>query len=143
MSDLSIAQSIFVRDSPAFVVVKDGQELGRGHAPGIRELLSALFTLGDTARGASLADRVTGKAVAMAAAHAGLVAIYTPLASERALPVCQAYGIELQAMQVIALILNVRGDGPCPLERTVGPIDEPAAGVRALAEFVRLPLPNL
>jgi hypothetical protein len=141
MTDLEIARTIFERDAPTFLLVRHGQELARGNAQGIRELLAALFALGAQARGASLADKVTGKAVAMAAAHAGVVAIYTPLAGERALPVCQAHGIALHAAQVIPLILNARGDGPCPLERTVGPIDGTTEGVRALAEFVHLPMP--
>ena len=141
MTDMEIARTIFERDAPTFVLVSRGRELVRGNAQGIRELLAALFALGVQARGASLADKVTGKAVAMAAAHAGIVAIYTPLASERALPICQAHSIALHATQIIPLILNVRGDGPCPLERTVGPIDGSAEGVRALAEFVHLPMP--
>ena len=123
------------------MLVRQGQELARGNAQGIRELLAALFALGVQARGASLADKVTGKAVAMAAAHAGIVAIYTPLASERALPICEAHGIQIHATRLIPLILNLHGDGPCPLERTVGPIDGSAEGVRALAEFVHLPMP--
>ncbi len=142
MTDIELARAIYERDTPTFVIVRDGREIARGNRQGIRELLETLFCLGASAQAASLADKVAGKAVAMTAAFAGICSIYTPLASERALSVCQAHGIELSAAQIIPLVLNASGDGPCPLERTVGPIDQPTAAVYALAEFVHLVMPE-
>lgn len=120
----------------AFALVRDGVELARGTRDGIAELLAATDALGTQAAGASLADKVVGKAVALVAAHRGIGAIDTPLASEAAARFLKGRGLALRATAVVPVILNRRGDGPCPLEALTGPLEEPATAVTKLREFL-------
>lgn len=120
----------------AFVLVRDGRVLASGTREGVSELLDAVGTAGDAARGASLADKIVGKAVAMVAVHAGVVSVYTPLGSEAAARALAERGIAFEAERLVPLIRNKRNDGPCPMERLSLPLDEPAAVVAALREFV-------
>ena len=136
MKDLELAKQTLHADARAFVLVKDERVLACGTRDGIGELLDTLDWLGEAARGASLADKVVGKAVAQVAVHAGLRAIYTPLASEAARRVLDLAHISLDADHVILLILNKRGDGACPMERLTAPLDSPHDAVNALREFV-------
>lgn len=136
MNDLAFARQAFQAENYAFVLVKDDCVLATGAQEGVGELLANITALGETLRGASLADKIVGKAVAMVAADAGLASIYTPLASEAALQVCQEYGIVFQADQLVPLIRNKRNDGLCPMERLTLPIQQPAEAVAALREFV-------
>jgi Domain of unknown function (DUF1893) len=136
MTDLELAIQILRAEGLSFVLVKDGQTLARGSRDGIGELLAAAETLGETARGASLADKVAGKAVAMVAAHLGLGAVFSPLASQAAQQVLIRHGIPLQVERLVPLILNRRNDGPCPMERLTMPLEEPSEAVAALKEFV-------
>ena len=64
MNDLSQARQLLDSAKLAFVLVKDGQVIASGDDYGVRELLAAVDRLGPLARGASLADKIVGKAVA-------------------------------------------------------------------------------
>lgn len=138
MSDLDQAKQIFGAGSYSFVAVRDGQVIATGARDGIGELLDALERHPGAMQGASLADKVVGKAVALVSLHAGIRAIYTPLASQAARRVLDSHGIPLQADRLVPLIRNKRNDGPCPMERLTAPLDEPADAVTALREFVSL-----
>ncbi len=137
MTDLELAKQVLNQDALAFVLVKKGSILKTGTRDGIGELIETIDTLGDRARDASLADKIVGKAVAMVARHAGLDAIYSPLASQAALDALAPAHILLEYDRLVPLILNKRNDGPCPMERLTLPIYEPQQAVDALREFAR------
>ncbi len=136
MTDLEQAKVTFHAEGASFVVVKDGAVLASGMADGIGELLAAVESLGSGLAGASLADKIVGKAVALVAVHAGIRAVYSPLASEEGRRVLESRGIQLQADRMVPLILNKRGDSACPMERLTMPLDDPQEAVTALTAFV-------
>ena len=86
--------------------------------------------------GASLADKVVGKAVASIVAFAGIVAVNTWLASQTAEHFLNSQGIPMVATKRVPQILNRRGDGPCPLEKLTLMIDDPALAVAKMHEFI-------
>lgn len=136
MTDLELAKHKLLSDSLAFVIAKDNAILRTGTREGIGELIDATHELGDAAAGASLADKIAGKAVAMVARAAKLRAIYSPLASQAALDALAADRIPLEYDRLVPLILNKRNDGPCPMERLTLPIQDPQQAVAALVHFV-------
>lgn len=136
MDFLEYAIHLYPLGEFAFIIVQDGEVVATGTHEGIGELLEAVAKHGDSLRGAGLADKIVGKAVAMVAAYAGITEIYTPLGSEAAQKVCEQYGISFHPEQLVPLILNKRNDGPCPLERLTLPLTQPAEAVAALREFV-------
>jgi Domain of unknown function (DUF1893) len=136
MNDLERAKGFLYSGSYAFVIVKQGQVIASGMRDGLDELLETVVQHGGALRGASLADKIVGKAVAMVAVYAGIRDIYTPLGSQAAQQVLEANDIVFQAERLVPLIRNKRDDGPCPMERLTLPIDEPVEAVIALREFV-------
>lgn len=136
MTNLELAKQIFESAAYAFVIVRDGQVIATGTRDGVGELLDAVAQHGDALRGASLADKVVGKAVAMVAVHAGLADVYTPLGSQAAAAVLNANNIPFTAERMVPLIQNKRNDGACPMERLTMPLTEPADAVIALQNFV-------
>jgi hypothetical protein len=136
MNDIELARTTFQSNAYAFVLVKDARVVATGTREGIGELLDVVAEHGATLRGAALADKIVGKAVAMVAAYAGITNVYTPLGSQAAQKVLADYGIPFQADYLVPLIRNKRNDGPCPMERLTQPLDEPAEAVKALGEFV-------
>ncbi|HEX7594105.1 MAG TPA: DUF1893 domain-containing protein [Anaerolineae bacterium] len=136
MTDLELAKQKLTRDSLAFVIAKGGAILRTGTREGIGELIEAVGALGDAVRGAALADKIVGKAVAMVARAARLGAVYSPLASQAARDALAIDQIPLEYDRLVPLILNKRNDGPCPMERLTLPIDDPVQAVDALREFV-------
>jgi len=137
MTDLQLAKQKLQSDSLAFVIVKDGAIVQTGTRDGIGELIDALDALGAQARGASLADKIVGKAVAQVALAVRLRAVYSPLMSQAACDALARDRIAVEYDRLVPLILNKRNDDPCPLERLTLPLDDPDAAVAALREFLR------
>lgn len=137
MTDLEIAKQKLRNDALAFVLVKEGAVLRVGTREGIGELIEALDALGEQARGAALADKIVGKAVAQVARLAQIRAIYSPLMSQAACDALAREHIAFEYERRVPLIHNKRNDGPCPLERLTLPLDDPAVAVAALRDFLR------
>jgi hypothetical protein len=135
MTDLLQARQILQAEKLGFALVRDGHEIARGSASSTHELLAAVDRLGEQARGSSLADKVVGKAVALIAAHAGIVEVYAGLMSQSAVPVLDAHQISWRADIMVPGIMNRRNDDLCPLEQLSQSFDEPAAAVAALRKF--------
>lgn len=136
MTDLERAIEIYHSSAYAFVLVKDNQIIATGTREGVGELLNAIAEFPDAARGASLADKIVGKAVAMIAIYAGIAEIYTPLGSESAAQVLAQHQIPFHAQRTVPLIQNKRNDGACPMERLTMPVTDPEVAVAALKTFV-------
>jgi hypothetical protein len=137
VSDLEQAKRIFQAGDYSFVLVRDAQLIAAGKREGIGELLDAVEHHRDAVRGAALADKIVGKAVALVAAYAAMGAVYTPLGSQPAEAVLGEHGIPCQAERVVPVIRNKRNDDLCPLERLTTDLHDPAKAVDALHEFVR------
>ncbi|MBI4787909.1 MAG: DUF1893 domain-containing protein [Chloroflexi bacterium] len=137
MTDLELAKQALFADSLAFAIAKDGAILWTGRRDGIGELIQTVDELGTAAQGASLADKIVGKAVAMVARRAGIRAVYSPLASAAARDALAREHISLECDRLVPLILNKRNDGPCPMERLTMSISDPAEALAALREFIR------
>jgi hypothetical protein len=136
VTDLELAKQKLQSDARAFVIVKDGGVLRTGTRDGIGELIEAIDALGEQARGAALADKIVGKAVAQVARLARLGAVYSPLMSQAACNALTRDHIAFEYDRLVPLILNKRSDGPCPMERLTLPIDDPRKAVDALRDFV-------
>jgi len=137
MTDLELAKQKLISDALAFVIAKDGAILQTGTRDGIGELIETIDALGDATRGAALADKIAGKAVAMVARIARMRAVFSPLMSQAACDALAADHIAFEYERCVQLILNKRNDGACPMERLTQPLDDPRAAVDALREFVR------
>ncbi len=127
---------VYHSDRYAFVLVKENQIIATGTREGVGELLDTLMAMPDAVRGASLADKIVGKAVAMLAVYAGIAEIYTPLGSRAAAEVLAKYRIPFHAQRTVPLIKNKRNDGACPMERLTIPVTEPEVAVAALKTFI-------
>ena len=134
-ADLELAKTILREQGKVLALVKGGRVLGTGERQGVADLMSLASQLGTQAQGAALADSVVGKAAAMIARSMGISALYAQLASETA-RLALGQDISLEYEQLVPLILNRKGDGPCPLEKLVMTIDDPRQAVAALQSFL-------
>ena len=136
MNDLAQARQRLDTDKLAFAVVREGKVIATGEDYGVRELLTAVDRLGALAGGASLADKIVGKAVALIVVHAGICAVDTRVASESAVKLLKRHGVPLRTASIVPQILNRRGDGPCPMEKATMPFDDVGLGIEALRAFI-------
>ena len=89
------------------------EESGRGVAPILR-----LYAR-DVLAGATVVDKVVGKAAAMVMSRAGVVACHALTLSQPALLWLQEKGIQTSYERCVPYIQNRRGDGLCPMEQLV------------------------
>jgi len=137
IGDLELARTILQAQNKALVLVKDGRALGSSVSKGVTDLLILAEQLGKAAQGAALADRVVGKAVALVARSMRVASVYAVLVSESARQALAMAGIPMEWEQLVPMIMNVKGDGPCPLEKLTAEIEDPAEAVRALRSFLQ------
>ena len=77
MNDIQLAWNTLNKQNLTLVIVKKGKILYRSTERGIKPLYLALQELDKDLIGASLADRVIGKAAALLSMHAGMRSIHT------------------------------------------------------------------
>ncbi|MBU6997948.1 MAG: DUF1893 domain-containing protein [Theionarchaea archaeon] len=115
--DLDYARREFEDRKMAFVMVKNGKVLAQSKEKGVAPFFSAVVR--NKVDGASLADKIIGKAVASLCAYRGIAAVYTPVVSEPAVSVLEENQVSWQAEQVVPMIINRTGDGQCPIESAI------------------------
>lgn len=121
--DLDYARKEFEESKMAFIMARDGTVLAHSKEKGVAPFFSAVAR--KRVRGASLADRIIGKAVAFLCVYRGIVAVYTPVVSKPAVSVLEENQIPWHADQVVPMILNREGDGQCPIESIVAAATSP------------------
>lgn len=138
MADWEIAKEE-LRDGQSLIVVKDGvivlARAGRGIRP-LYEIIVAPERSADLF-GASLADKVFGKAAALLCVSAQIKAVYAALLSKPAAAVLEANGIPFECGQMVPFVLNRTRSDSCPVEKLVGRLDTPAAAIAAIGEFLQ------
>jgi len=102
------------------LVVQDTQgHISTYHQAGVRDL-EALFKQAPTIlRGASIADKVIGKAAAGIVCVAEVRNLYAEVLSKKALPLLEAAGISYSYGTLVDQIVVPDGDMRCPLEQIV------------------------
>ena len=111
------------------VVVKDDKIAAQESGKGIKPLLTLLDEQPLVLSGASLVDKVIGRAAAFIAIKGQVRAVYGELMSEEALKLLQTYHVHVAYDQLVPQILNRAKDGLCPMEQTVLKAENPDEAV--------------
>lgn len=103
---------------------------------GIRPMILWLEEDPEFLRGASIADKIVGRAAAMIMVHAGVKEVYASVISNGAVEVLKDAGISCSYSMTAIAISNRRGDGICPMERAVAPIRDAKTAYETLRNKV-------
>jgi len=133
-NDLEMARELLRQGGFSFVVVRDGNVLVKESGPAVQPLAKFLDEHSEDVKGASLADKVVGRAVAILSVFYGIKAIFASLMSEGAVKFLQSHKIYYDYHTRVPVILNMQGDGPCPIEKSLVRIETPGEGMRILRE---------
>lgn len=98
---------------------------------GIAPLLERVEA-GEDLRGLCCADKIIGRAAAMLLLLGGASAVHGDVMSEGAKALLEEHGVAVSFGVLTAQIINRKGDGPCPMERAVAGLADPAAAPNAL-----------
>jgi hypothetical protein len=131
--DFMMARDEFTTRNLGFIIVKNQKIIGESTEKGVTPFFHAVNNL-DGLKGACLADRVVGKAVALLSLFAGIHSIYTPLISDPALHILSRHNIYVEADTTVSMILNRTRNDRCPVEAMVLTCDNPTEAYRILKE---------
>ncbi|MEM2281113.1 MAG: DUF1893 domain-containing protein [Candidatus Bathyarchaeia archaeon] len=138
--DLETAKDELRRKSLTLVIVKDSKVIFESGTHGVSAFLEALENLGGEMEGASVADKVVGKAIALLCVYAGVKAVYTLTLSVNAKRVFEKYGVHFEWENLVEKILDSSGENVCPFEKATMKTDNPKKAyekVKALLEALK------
>jgi hypothetical protein len=125
MNDLEIVKAQLYKNTLTLAVVKNGQTLFETRSHRISGFLDAIETLGANLKGASLADRVAGKAVALLSVFAGIKEVYAEVLSKKAKKVFEANRVLVEWKELVDNVLDLNKSGVCPFEKAAENISDP------------------
>lgn len=106
-------------------VICDRDRVLTSKKTGIAPLLER-WESGETLGNVSVADRIVGKAAAMLLLLMGASEVYGSVMSQPAYRLLTEAGVRVRCGELVEGIVNRKGDGPCPMERAVAELTDPA-----------------
>ena len=130
---LEQAKSLLISSASTIAVVSNG-EVFTSHERGVKPLLHLLTEKKGFLKGASVADKVIGKAAALLMALGEIKEVHTLIISEPAIKVFEKYNIACFYDKKVDRIINRTGDGLCPMETLCLDVDNPAEAFTKIKE---------
>ena len=130
-----MAKSSLHSEELTLFIVKNGEVLFETGSHRISGFLGAIEQLGNRLAGASVADRVAGKAIALLCVYAGISSVYAEVLSRKAKAVFEENGISCEWKELVDTILDLNRSGVCPFEKAAADISDPE---KAYAAFKAL-----
>jgi hypothetical protein len=133
--DLERAKDLLREHALAFAVVKDGKVIGTSVGKGVVDLLALVESQGPALVGASLADKLVGKAVAAMVCYTDIRGVYTPVLSRPALEMLRSHDVPLEYDELVPMVLSRNGKVRGPLEQLLLEIHDPIKAMAILRDF--------
>jgi len=125
MNDLETAKTHLTQEHLTLIIIKKGETLFETQSHRISGFLAAIEEIGSDLEGASIADKVVGKAVALLCAYAGIKAVYAETLSRSAIDVLEERKVEVEWKRLVDNILDTNKEGICPFEKEATKITDP------------------
>lgn len=124
MLPLDQAKSSLLSSASTIAVVSDG-EVFTSQERGVKPLLFLLKEKKEFLKGASVADKVIGKAAALLMVLGEIKEVHTLIISEPAIKVFEKHNIPCFYDKKVTRIVNRTGDGLCPMETLCLDVENP------------------
>ncbi|MBO7530158.1 MAG: DUF1893 domain-containing protein [Bacteroidales bacterium] len=132
---LEQAKSILHTSASTIAVVSNG-EVFTSQERGVKPLLYLLSEKKGFLKGASVADKVIGKAAALLMVLGEIKEVHTFIISEPAIKVFEKYNIPCFYDKKVDRIVNRTGDGLCPMETLCLDVEEPKEAFTKIKEKI-------
>ena len=133
MLPLEQAKSLLLTSAGTIAVVSNG-EVFTSQERGVKPLLHLLTEKKGFLKGASVADKVIGKAAALLMVLGEIKEVHTLIISEPAIKVFEKYNIPCFYDKKVNRIVNRTGDGLCPMETLCLDVEEPQEAFTKIKE---------
>lgn len=132
MQDLEIARKRLCGKRLTLCAVKDGEVVFETGGHGISGMLEAVEKACNMLSGASVADKVVGKAIALLCVYAKVKAVYALTLSRKGKSVLEENAVHTEWGNLVGDVLSVDKTGTCPFEKLVAEVADP---IEALGEL--------
>ncbi len=120
------------KNSPWSIIITKGKNIiYRSNMSGLSPLMQAINQLNGELAGASVYDRIIGRAAAFLLVHASVRSVYTPLVSRPAIEILRSHKIPVVYLAKVDRIMDREMKDLCPMEKLSLDADTPM-------EFIRL-----
>ncbi len=126
VTDLDVAKSRIRSAELTLVVVKDNKVILESKLRGVSGFLEAIDRLGVQFEGASVADKVVGKAIALMCVYSKVKSVHAQTLSQKAKIFLEENEIHLEWDTLVKRVLNANKTKTCPFEKLVEKVDDPA-----------------
>jgi hypothetical protein len=131
--DLTIAKKrLSEEESLTLTMAKNGEIIFETYSHGISGFLEAVEKLGDMLNGASVADKVVGKAIALLCVYAKVKVVYAATLSKGAKAFFEKHGVYHEWDELVENILDYKKAGICPFEKLATEISNPNEAYKRL-----------
>jgi hypothetical protein len=131
MSDLDIAKSKLYEEELTLTIVKKGEVIFETDSHRISGFLGAIEKFGAKLEGASVADRVAGKAIALLCVYAKIKEVYAEVLSKKAKTVFEENGVSYEWKALVDNVLDLNKSDVCPFEKAAAGISDPKDAYKA------------
>jgi hypothetical protein len=125
MNALEMAKHALYSKELTLEIVKNGEVMFETRSHRISGFLDAIEQLGDKLEGASVADRVAGKAIALLCVYAKVKEVYAEILSNKAKAVFEENRIGYEWKELVDNVLDLSKSGVCPFEKAADGISDP------------------
>ena len=132
---LDKAKSLLLTSASTIAVVSN-EEVFTSQERGVKPLLHLLTEKKGFLKGASVADKVIGKAAALLMVLGEIKEVHTLIISEPAIKVFEKYNIPCFYDKKVDRIVNRTGDGLCPMETLCLDVEEPQEAFTKIKEKI-------
>jgi len=135
MTDLEMAKEKLIADKLTICIVKNGEVIYTSVEKGIYPIYNAAELMNEDLGGASIADRVIGKAAAMICKSVSVKSLYTEIITEEALSILEA--INVVYSKKVPFIKNRDKSDLCPIEKISRTTDNTDELIKKIEEFLK------
>jgi hypothetical protein len=131
-ADLDVAKNRLIQKNLSLVIVKNCKVLYETESHGIGDLLKAINQIQNQMKGASVADRVVGRAAALLFVFSGVKAVFAVTASDGGIDVLKENSVFCEYENRVTSVLDLKRTDVCPFEKLVAKLSSPEKAYETL-----------
>ncbi len=137
MDDLTVARQRLKDKNLNLVFVKGSRSIFETKMEGLAGFLEAIEKLDGELSGASVADKIIGKAAALLCIYSNITAAFAVTLGKSGFEILAKHNIRCEFENLVPTILNLGKTGKCPFEKLVEDVNEAKKAYAEIKRFCR------
>ncbi|MGQ9639657.1 MAG: DUF1893 domain-containing protein [Candidatus Bathyarchaeia archaeon] len=135
MLDQELAEYELKSRNVNLIIVKSGEVIYQSRDLGIKGFIQAIDEFGGGLAGATVADKIVGRAIGMLCLYSKIRYVYAISMSESARELLMRWGVPHKSEVYVQRLMNRQGIDLCPFEKAIKNIDDPGQAFKVLRDM--------